>query len=282
MKKERMMVDKKKYIERLLGNERLTRDLDDESAQILINWGIAMVERGDIRDERALRQVERVMRRAGSFVGRLGDQSFDENREAFDAVVSELAQIEEFRKIAVGEDKVRAYISRTQLQSPKQRLQILMNLLTDAVEEQVEPRGMRSGRRIAQRGRAITPARDRDGEDASATHRMKRAQSEGDGNTFSAKKRSGASRSRRERGDGSEQSEQRISQRETDADTQEQSGASFSTRTRGPEKTASQAPLRRKGQTLGPASDDPYGDRKSRKMKKHEDEENGDTMEKMR
>lgn len=276
------MVDKKKYIERLLGNERLTRDLDDESAQILINWGIDMVERGDIRDERALRQVERVMRRAGSLVARLGDQSFDENREAFSAVVSELAQIEEFRNIVVGEEKVRAYISRTQLQSPKQRLQILMNLLTDAVEEQVEPRGMRSGRRIAQRGRAITPARHRDGEDASAPHRIKRNQSVGDGNTFSAKKRSGASRSRRERGDVSEQSEQRISQRETDADTQEQSGASFSTRTRGSEETASQAPLRRKGQTLGPASDDPDGDRKSRKMKKHEDDENGDTMEKMR
>jgi hypothetical protein len=133
--KEDLMIEKDRYIQRLLENERLTRDLEDEAAKALIQWGIDLVKDTDFEDERSLHQVERAMRRASSLVGKMREQSMDDNEAGFQALISELTQIPGFEGLSIDPDTKQAFLSRGQLQPQDQRLMLLKRMVENAAEK---------------------------------------------------------------------------------------------------------------------------------------------------
>jgi hypothetical protein len=89
--------------ERILGNERLTDNLDDEAAQVLLDWGLACAEKivhqhaesgneapEEERASRRLRAVRRMMRQVSDWAPRCSEQSVEENAASLAGVLEQV------------------------------------------------------------------------------------------------------------------------------------------------------------------------------------------------
>ncbi len=125
------MMDEHLYIQRLLENERLTRDLNDDSAQALIHWAIDLVKRKDFtQDDHTQRQLERVMRRISNLIGRLHDSPHGESIDRFRALVEDLKALPGFQNLALDDSVIKAYVTRARMQDQTGGFESLMDLLT--------------------------------------------------------------------------------------------------------------------------------------------------------
>lgn len=86
--------------ERILGDERLTDNLDDEAAQVLLDWGLTCTEEivrrhASTEDEASqrLRAVRRLMRRVNDWAARCDEVRAGEGRQLLAPVIEQLETI---------------------------------------------------------------------------------------------------------------------------------------------------------------------------------------------
>jgi hypothetical protein len=86
--------------ERILGDERLTDNLDDEAAQVLLDWGIRCAEEivrqsssteGEAaeRTSHRLRAVRRLMRRVNDWAPRCSEMTADQGADSLAQVIEQ-------------------------------------------------------------------------------------------------------------------------------------------------------------------------------------------------
>ena len=92
-------------VERLLDDERLTANLDDAAATVLLNWGVritkeVVADTATLTDEEAeavmyprLRALRAVMRYASSWFGKRGTANVDKNRQIIGKIMVKTAVI---------------------------------------------------------------------------------------------------------------------------------------------------------------------------------------------
>ena len=133
----------KRTAESILENERLTADLDDEAAKVLLNWGVARAERvagstdglGDREAEEVisprLRATRRLMRRVNRWVANQADMAADEGGELLDQIIEQAAVIYGDGFIPPDDDQRAAFLTRQQELSdnPPQLIAELLDFL---------------------------------------------------------------------------------------------------------------------------------------------------------
>jgi hypothetical protein len=125
------MVDENLFIHRLLENERLPRDFNDDSAQALMRWAIARVKKQDFADDdRNQRQLERVIRRISNLLGRLCDSTYGERLDRFKSLVEDLMGLPGFADLEFDEVLIQFYLTKARFHDQKSNFESLMALLT--------------------------------------------------------------------------------------------------------------------------------------------------------
>ena len=114
----------KRAAESILENERLTADLDDEAAKVLLNWGVARAEKvagrtdglGDSEAEAIisprLRATRRLMRRVNRWVANQADMAADEGADLLDQIIEQAAIIYGDGFVPPDDDQRAAFLTR--------------------------------------------------------------------------------------------------------------------------------------------------------------------------
>ena len=91
--------------ERILGDERLTDNLDDEAAQVLLDWGLTCTEEivrqgASLKDEaeeewvaRRLQAVRRMMRRVNDWASPCGEKTTEKTTASLAPVIEQMETI---------------------------------------------------------------------------------------------------------------------------------------------------------------------------------------------
>ena len=130
--------------ESLLENERLTSDLDDTAAKVLLDWGLSVAKQivqgtADVDDDKAaeqamyprLRATRRLMRSVNQWIARQ-QKGDSENRDKAFTSILEQASIVYGRSFDAMNDEQRAALARTQSEpagDPPQMIAHLRELL---------------------------------------------------------------------------------------------------------------------------------------------------------
>ncbi|MCP4358905.1 MAG: hypothetical protein GY796_12875 [Chloroflexi bacterium] len=128
-----------RMVERILENESLTSNLEDEAAKALINWGVALVEMlgkqtagmEDAEAEEALYPQEKAVRRLMRLINRwalhLGEDNSATSQQFMPQILEQIVRIYGDKKIIPERPDWEAFLSHSLVDSPTHLVVSLRN-----------------------------------------------------------------------------------------------------------------------------------------------------------